>query len=267
MAPVTAGVQRAAGRVVAGDHGLFCGTVSLCPCCWSSWPRAGLSPLVYRGRSVILPSLVEAGEPANAVLDPNPNLVSLLGPALGGILVATVGNPPPSSSLPGATRSTWLCRRGIEGLGAPSSSSWQDDIRRGFRYAMTTPVLTLLFSLTYGPLEPVLPLLVSTVSHDGAQAPRLLWSRFAAGALVAVGTSRTPRIILCGPPARPALWPHPRGVGGGTAAGSGPRPPFMVSGLACTRLGAVVWTFDEASWQTGAPARDVGNPPAPNTPR
>ncbi len=313
-----------------------------------------LSPLAYLGRSVILPSLVDAGdwEPANAVLQLNMNLVSLLGPALGGILVATVGVPTTLIIAAGcyAVYVAVLARlprpsfRGIEGLGSPPLGSWKDDLRSGFRYVMKTPVLallalvTLLFSLTYGPLEPALPLLVSTVYHDGAQVLGLLWSSFAAGAVL--GTFAwvywQPRIplrllvagiiaawgvcsglvgVVPGPVAAGALlalggftyapynivWTtwrqrlvpdHLRGrvfglingvsgvglplgqaLGGLLVAGVGPQATVMVGGAACVLLGAVVlterrvWTFDEASWRSGVPARDADTPPAPNTSR
>lgn len=159
-----------------------------------------LAPLAYLGRSVILPSLVDAveWEPANAVLQLNLNLVSLLGPALGGILVASVGVPATLTIAAGcyAVYVAVLARlprrsfRGIEGRGARPLASWRDDLQSGLQYVLRTPVLallalvTLLFSLTYGPLEPALPLLVSTVYHDGAQVLGLLWSSFAAGAVL-----------------------------------------------------------------------------------
>lgn len=300
-----------------------------------------LAPLAYLGRSVILPSLVDSGdwEPANAVLQLNLNVVSLLGPALGGILVAAVGVAATLIIAAGcyAVYVVVLARlprpsfRGSEAVGSPPPGSWMDDLRSGLQYVLKTPVLallalvTLLFSLTYGPLEPALPLLVSSVYHDGAQVLGLLWSSFAAGAVL--GTFAwvywQPRIPLrllvagiiaawgvCsglvgavpGPVAAGALlalggftyapynivWTtwrqrlvpdHLRGrvfglingvsgvglplgqaVGGLLVAGVGPQATVMVGGAACVLLGAVVlaqrrvWTFDEASWQSGMPA-------------
>ncbi len=158
-----------------------------------------LSPLAYLGRSVILPNLVEAGdwEPANAALQLNLNLVALLGPALGGILVATLGVAA-SFAIAAACFGLYvvvLARLPASGfqsaratLAAPAS--WRSDLSSGFHYLVRTPVLallalvSLLFSLTYGPLEPALPLLVSAVYHDGSAVLGLLWSSFAAGAVL-----------------------------------------------------------------------------------
>lgn len=158
-----------------------------------------LSPLAYLGRSVILPNLVEPDdwEPANSVLQLNLNLVALLGPALGGILVAALGVAP-SFAIAAVCFALYvvvlarLPATGFEtahaSLAAPAS--WRADLASGFRYVVRTPVLallalvSLLFALTYGPLEPALPLLVSAVYHDGSAVLGLLWSSFAAGAVL-----------------------------------------------------------------------------------
>ena len=59
-----------------------------------------------------------------------------------------------------------------------------------WRFLRNSPVLlliglvTLFFNLTYGPLEPALPVMVDRVYHAGAGTLGLIWSSFAVGSLV-----------------------------------------------------------------------------------
>ena len=156
-----------------------------------------LLPLTYLGRMIILPNLVGAAqwESANTAMQFNMNLVTLLGPALGGVLVTVVG-------ISGTVCITALgyllyagCLLVIPRFAfrteAPAGSlSLRSDLTVGWRFLREVPLLavltavTLLFSLTYGPLEPALPVLVRTVFHGGPETLGFFWSAFAVGALI-----------------------------------------------------------------------------------
>lgn len=159
---------------------------------------AALSPLSMIGRGVLLPNLVSPSdlEVANGFSQFRSGLVMLLGPALGGILVAAVGAPLTLlvtatcyvvyvlslMTIPAARY-----RASTRALDTPNAvqshpSAW--------RFLWNSPVLliiglvTLFFNLTYGPLEPALPVMVDRVYHAGAGTLGLIWSSFAVGSLV-----------------------------------------------------------------------------------
>lgn len=155
-----------------------------------------LSPLAYLGRMIILPNVVseEAWETANTAMQLNMNMVTLLGPALGGVLVAIIG----VSATVMVTAVTsffycgtllWLAQGLYQSNQTRRSQPFKEEMVVGWRFLRTVPLLltlvvvTLCFSLTYGPLEPALPILVHSVFHAGPQMLGLLWSGFAVGAV------------------------------------------------------------------------------------
>ena len=122
------------------------------------------------------------------------NLVTLLGPALGGVLVATVGTADTLLLTAGSYGIYALTLLALPARAFPShavepDTAFRSDLTVGWRFLRGVPILavltgmTLLFSLTYGPLEQALPVLVHTVYHGGASTLGFLWSGFAVGAL------------------------------------------------------------------------------------
>lgn len=156
-----------------------------------------LTPLSYLGRMILLPNLVgpDVWPLANTAMQFNLNLVTLLGPALGGVLVATVGTANTLFFTAGsfglyALTLLVLPARAFHSADVEPDTAFRSDLTVGWRFLRRVPILavltgvTLLFSLTYGPLEPALPVLVHTVYHGGAQTLGFLWSGFAVGALL-----------------------------------------------------------------------------------
>ncbi len=158
-----------------------------------------LSPLAYLGRMLILPNVVSAEqwEQANMSMQLNMNLVTLLGPAAGGVLVATIGVPA-TLGITAVCYAVYFATLVLIPASSFSSSedlthtppSFQKDLLQGWKFLRQTPMLltlvmvTLMFSLTYGPLEPALPVMIRLVFHQGAETLGVLWSSFAAGAVL-----------------------------------------------------------------------------------
>lgn len=158
---------------------------------------AALSPLSMIGRGVLLPNIVsdEDLEPANGLSQLRSSLVYLLGPALGGILVAFLGAP-------GTLMVTAGCYAAYVGslLAIPAEKYRAVQVERPtadtspqtnpLQFLRNSPVLlvigvvTLFFNITYGPLEPALPVMVSRVFHAGSSTLGLIWSSFAVGSLL-----------------------------------------------------------------------------------
>jgi len=157
-----------------------------------------LSPLSMIGRGVILPNIVpsEDLEVANGFSQIRMSFVSLFGPALGGVLVGFVGAPR-TLIITAVCYALYV----VSLLFIPSSgyrafqgrdeaSIAPDSQLNGWQYLYKVPLLlllvivTLFFNLTYGPLEPALPVLVARVFHAGASTLGLIWSSFAVGALL-----------------------------------------------------------------------------------
>lgn len=155
-----------------------------------------LTPIAYLGRMIVLPNIVPGNlwESANTSMQLNMNLVTLLGPALGGVLTGLFG-PLTTLVLAGAAYGVYfVCLTLIPsprfaGHHGPGQKSWLSDLTSGWRFLGQTPlllvlvVLTMLFSLTYGPLEPALPVLVRSIFHAGPRVLGLLWSSFAVGTI------------------------------------------------------------------------------------
>ncbi len=158
---------------------------------------AALSPLSMIGRGVLLPNLVSANdlEVANGFSQFRSGLVTLLGPAVGGILVAAIGAPLTLLVTAACYAAYVLSLMGIPATRYrtrfprdPSTTS--DPAPNPWSFLWSSPALliigmvTLFFNLTYGPLEPALPVMVDRVYHSGAGTLGLVWSSFAVGSLL-----------------------------------------------------------------------------------
>ncbi len=157
---------------------------------------AALSPLSMIGRGVLLPNIVSEHdlEPANGLIQLRSSMVYLMGPALGGMLVAFLGAPGTLLVTAGcyavyiASLLTIPVRTYDTGSGDPLAAQTHSRLKP-WHFLRHNPVLlilgvvTLFFNITYGPLEPALPILVSRVFHAGASTLGLIWSSFAVGAL------------------------------------------------------------------------------------
>lgn len=157
-----------------------------------------LSPLSMIGRGVILPNIVAADELelANGFSQLRMSFVSLFGPAVGGVLVGFFGAPA-TLFITAACYALYVASLLL--IPASRYSSTDDTVEKGnisepqlngFQYLFGVPLLllliiiTLFFNLTYGPMEPALPILVSKVFHAGASVLGIIWSSFAVGSLL-----------------------------------------------------------------------------------
>jgi predicted MFS family arabinose efflux permease len=160
-----------------------------------------LSPLSVIGRNILLPNLVTAEEleAANAFTQLRMNVVALLGPAAGGVLVSWVGAlwTMIITALCFGVYVVCLANIPAARYGMPNgvsadahAESWRERMFGGWVFLMRAPLLlllavvTLFFNLTYGPLEPALPVMVSSVYRAGASTLGLVWTAFAVGALI-----------------------------------------------------------------------------------
>ncbi len=164
-----------------------------------------LSPISMIGRSVLVPNLVtdEELEAANALTQVRINLVTLLGPALGGMLIGFIGAPLTFLVTSGCflvyvvTLIAIPARMYAADLSANPASrgskpdgTWLTRLGEGWVYLYRVPLLflltmiTLFFDLTYGPLEPALPVLIAQKFHGQASMLGMMWSSFAVGALL-----------------------------------------------------------------------------------
>lgn len=122
-------------------------------------------------------------------------MVTLLKPAVGGILVASVGSPVTllitamlyAGYIASLLAIPAVCYR------APAMDDREDPLQAhesAWHFLRKSPILmviglvTLFFNLTYGPLEPALPVLVVHIYHAGAQMLGFLWSSFAVGLMI-----------------------------------------------------------------------------------
>jgi len=155
-------------------------------------------PLADVGGRMLIPRVVEESDlpSANGLMSMGDQFPYLIGPALGGAFVALAG---PSSLLlsAGACLLAGLLMRGMRagsaapyaGAEAEAPAGWF-----GFRPLLTDPalralvLLTFVYFLAYGPLEPALPLYSRDFLSAGAVGYGLLWSAIGAGALVGLIT-------------------------------------------------------------------------------
>jgi MFS family permease len=200
-----------------------------------------LVPATDVGVRVALPRLVDEAEleRANVLLSVGDQVSALVGPALGGLLVGLVGAPPVLlgdaasflamaalvGPLPDATGPAVPPPAG----GPPARAPLGDPAVR------TVLVLTLVYFLAYGPLEPALPLYSRDVLQAGAGGYGLLWSAFGAGALAGLATV----------PAVGRLRPGLALAGNAVAWGATLLPLLAIAGIlpamATLALGGLVW--------------------------
>lgn len=159
-----------------------------------------LEPATEVGSRSVLPNLVEDKdlEAANMLWSFSLNLSLVLGPAIAGVLVASLGGPSvllidagtfavmalSASTLPNFKRSQPLAQVPLSerlGLG----QLWNMKVVR------FTTLLSLVFFFSYGPLEAALPLYSDAILHTDAQGYGLLWSALAVGALIGTLSSTT----------------------------------------------------------------------------
>ncbi|MEV0614747.1 MFS transporter [Nonomuraea sp. NPDC050404] len=157
-------------------------------------------PLADVGGRMLIPRVVEERDlpSANGLMSMGDQFPYLIGPALGGAFVALVG---PSSLLlsAGACLLAMLLMRGLR-ADAPAPHGGDQAAGEaqagwfGFRPLLSDPavralvLLTFVYFLAYGPLEPALPLYSRDVLGSGAAGYGLLWSAIGAGALVGLVT-------------------------------------------------------------------------------
>ncbi|HEU4899549.1 MAG TPA: MFS transporter [Actinomycetota bacterium] len=154
-----------------------------------------LVPATDAGVRVALPRLVEDGalERANLLLSIGDQVSVLVGPAAGGLLVGLVGAPPVLL----LDAASFLAMAALVGP-LPGTSTAQAAPPSAGDAATRTPLrdptvrtvlaLTLAYFLTYGPMEPALPLYSRDVLQAGPAGYGLLWSAFGAGALLGLAT-------------------------------------------------------------------------------
>jgi MFS family permease len=161
---------------------------------------AMLKPATEVGARSILPDLVqdEDLDAANMLWSFSDNLSLVIGPAAAGILVASFGGPSVllidagtfavmaimAVTLPTIKRSNALTQVPIsEHLGL--RQLW------GMKVVRYTTLLSLVFFLSYSPLEAALPLYSNAVLQTDARGYGLLWSALAGGALIGTLSSTT----------------------------------------------------------------------------
>ena len=153
-----------------------------------------LAPATSVGISVILPHLVPDAEleQANGWASVSVQFAALAGPALAGLLVAGLGGPPVMLIDAVSFWGMALLVRGMPTIartptvGAATNHRhwWGFGVLWGLKPMRIITVLSAVFFLAYGPLEPALPLYSRDVLRAGAAGYGFLWSGFGAGALL-----------------------------------------------------------------------------------
>jgi predicted MFS family arabinose efflux permease len=160
-----------------------------------SLASGALVPATDVGVRMVLPRLVGEAEleRANALLSIGDQVSALVGPAFGGLLVGLIGAPPvlllDAVSFLAMAALVWPLPD------PPAPAAPQPPVRApAIRAVLRDPtvrvvfVVTLIYFLAYGPLEPALPLYSRDVLDGGASGYGLLWSAFGAGALLGLAT-------------------------------------------------------------------------------
>ncbi len=159
-----------------------------------------LIPATEVGSRSILPDLVEDKDldAANMLWSFSINVSLVVGPAVAGLLVASIGGPSVllidagtfvvmtivAITLPMLKRNRPLMQEPLsERLGL--AQLWDMKV---VRY---TTLLSLVFFFSYGPLEAALPLYSDTILRTDARGYGLLWSALAVGALIGTLSSTT----------------------------------------------------------------------------
>jgi len=199
----------ARGLVIAAIPALaFAGVLRLWQIAALALLAGALAPASQVGARIVVPQLVpdDELERANALAAVSMQRSYLAGPALAGLVVATVGGPwallidaasflvmaALAFTLPDLPRA------------APVERRWDRGNGLGFRplfrvkEVRIVTLLSLVFFLAYGPLEPALPLYSRETLGAGAAGYGLLWSAFGAGLLA--GLLLTTRLVGHGRP-------------------------------------------------------------------
>jgi MFS family permease len=171
-----------------------------------------LQPATLVGVRAFIPHLVpdELLDHANALWAGSVQFASLVGPALAGYLVASVGGP--VALLVDAASFVIMS---VVAFGLPNVQREQRGALAGTRRAWlgfgpllrlrevrTMTALSVIFFFAYGPLEPALPIYSRDVLKAGAAGFGLLWSGYGVGALLglfavgAIAARGRPGIVL-----------------------------------------------------------------------
>lgn len=159
-----------------------------------------LVPATEVGSRSVLPDLVEDEDldAANMLWSFSLNLSLIVGPAVAGLLVASIGGPSVllidaatfavmalvAASMPNVERSKPSMQAPLSGrLGL--RQLWDMKV---VRY---TTLLSLVFFFSYGPLEAAMPVYSDAILQTDARGYGLLWSALAVGALIGTLSSTT----------------------------------------------------------------------------
>lgn len=159
-----------------------------------------LVPATEVGSRSVLPDLVEDKDldAANMLWSFSLNLSLVVGPAVAGLLVASIGGPSVllidaatfavmalvAASMPNVERSKPSMQAPLSGrLGL--RQLWDMKV---VRY---TTLLSLVFFFSYGPLEAAMPVYSDAILQTDARGYGLLWSALAVGALIGTLSSTT----------------------------------------------------------------------------
>ena len=244
---------------------------------WQLYILAGVfgvvDALFYPAVSAILPMLVdeETLPPANALLQGSQQLAGLIGPALAGVLVATVQTGPAfvfdAASFVIATVALLFVAGGrrVAKAAQPADAgqpSLLATIRAGLGYAWRDPavrsliLLTAAFNFAFtGPLSVGLPFLSEHVLGGGSATFGILLSAFGAGALVgAVGAGSIRRVPHLGA----VVLSIAIGLGVGLGLiGVAPNVPVAFALFAAIGLGAGFLNVHVISWLQGRTAEEM----------
>jgi MFS family permease len=159
-----------------------------------------VAPVTDVGAQALLPRLVDEAdlERANALLSVGEQVGYLVGPAAAGFLVAAAGGPPVLLGAAAALLASAALLWSVTGRphGAVASAPAGRGGWLGFgpllrdRGVRAVTLLTVVFFLAYGPLEPALPFYSRDTLGAGAAGYGLLWSALGAGALAGLLTVR-----------------------------------------------------------------------------
>lgn len=199
----------ARGLVIAAIPALaFAGVLQLWQINLLAVVAGALAPASQVGVRIVVPQLVpdDELERANALAAVSMQLSYLVGPALAGLVVAAVGGPRALLldaasflvmaalvfTLPDLPRAARAARRDARGGGLGFGPLLR------LKEVRIVTLLSLVFFLAYGPLEPALPLYSRETLGAGAAGYGLLWSAFGAGMLA--GLLLTTRLVGRGRP-------------------------------------------------------------------
>ena len=163
-----------------------------------------LSPATAIGIQVLLPDLVPDDEldGANALISFALNFPYFIGPAIAGLLVTFWGGPviilidaaaflimaAVCWTLPDITRAGKHIAASASEEGSGSWWTFGLGTLLQFPSVVTITLLSFVFNVSYGPLEPALPIYARDVLHTGSSGYGMLWSGMGAGILLGLTT-------------------------------------------------------------------------------